>query len=59
MKDTYKNVDEFISDVMPDLHKRIKHEETKPEETESNSTAYKFEEMLEQILHEPDEDKAE
>ena len=57
MKDTYKDVDEFISDVMPLEYKSIIHDDTRPEETGSNSTAHRFEEKLEKILAETDEGK--
>ena len=57
MKDIYKDVDDFIIDVMPVEHRNILHKKTKPEEIGSDSATYKFEEKLEKILAEKDEDK--
>ena len=57
MKDVYENVDDFIGDVMPIEFRKILHSETEPKKRGTDSTAYRFEEKLEQILAETDESK--
>jgi len=57
MKDVYEDVDDFISDVMPIEFREFVYKKATPEEPGSDSTAYKFEEKLEQILAEKDKSK--
>ena len=59
MKNEYKDVDEFISDVMPLEFRKLLNRETRPGKPRGNSTAYKFEEKLEQILIETEEAETE
>ena len=54
MKDEYEDVEDFIKDVLPIEYRKIVHKESEFEKPWSDSAAYKFEEMLEQILAETD-----
>ena len=59
MKDVYKDVDDFIGDVMPIEFRMILNRKSAPEKRGSDSTAYRFEEKLEEILAEEDEGESE
>ena len=50
MKEVYKDVDDFIKEVMPIEYRKILHIETEPTKRGVDSAAYKFEEKLEKIL---------
>jgi len=55
MKESYKDVDDFIKEVMPIEYRKIIHSETQPLKRGSDSVAYKFEEKLEKLLTETEE----
>ena len=55
MKDVYEDVDDFILDVMPIEFQKILRRNVEPEKRGSDSTAYRFEEKLMEILAEEDE----
>ena len=59
MKDVYKDVDDFISDVMPYEFEKILRKEVEPKKPGSDSAAYRFEEKLEEILAEEDKGEGE
>ncbi|MCL2128866.1 MAG: hypothetical protein FWH35_00735 [Treponema sp.] len=59
MKDVYKNVNDFIEDVMPIEFRMIQNRESAPEKRGSDSTVYKFEKKLMEILAEEDEGEGE
>ena len=59
MKEEYEDVDDFVSDVMPIEFRKKIHKDTEPEKLGSDSAAYKFEEKLEKILAETEENKSE